>query len=75
MVQLEQQLSTAWDQTVQAKVQRATKIWRQWFYELPLCALGSWLFGRWGYTFFYKHLWLGEAPTSWDVILQGMVGW
>jgi hypothetical protein len=59
---------------------RQTRWYRQMLYEIPFTALIALLFGRWGYDFFYRYLWQGSVPTSWDVVLQGflwiaVLGW
>ncbi|MGC4007114.1 MAG: hypothetical protein QM811_29905 [Pirellulales bacterium] len=61
------------DGRIATRIARQTRVWRQIPYELAFCALPGLLLARWGHDFFYKHLWEGGAPTSWEVILQGLL--
>lgn len=68
------------DRRAREQATRQTRWYRQLFYEVPFTALIGVLFGRWGYDFFYRYLWQGSVPTSWDVVLQGflwiaVLGW
>jgi hypothetical protein len=68
------------DRRAREQTVRQTRWFRQLPYEIPFTALIGLLFGRWGYDFFYRYLWQGSVPTSWDVVLQGflwiaVLGW
>jgi len=68
------------DRRAREQTVRQTRWFRQLPYEIPFTALIALLFARWGYDFFYRYLWEGNVPTSWDVVLQGflwigVLGW
>ncbi len=73
-------LTAELDRRAMNQATRQTRWYRQLPYEILFTALIGLLFGRWGYDFFYRYLWQGTSPTSWDVVLQGflwitVLGW
>lgn len=73
-------LAAELDRRAMEQATRQTRWYRQLPYEILFTALIALLFGRWGYDFFYRYLWQGTSPTSWDVVLQGflwiaVLGW
>jgi hypothetical protein len=71
--QLQSELQSSLDRRITVHVRRLSHPLVQFFFETIFTTFVGLLLYRWGYGFFYKHLWQGEKPLGIDEILQGML--